>query len=125
MSEEYDFFEKVDKDHNNNTLGQTEESIRQIEDEAVSDNESEDLIDRFIRLRPSLIRPTANIPKDNQEDLSEKALAVETEMVSENLAVILAKQGKTEKAIDIYKKLIWKYPQKKSYFANRIEELKK
>jgi ABC-type Zn uptake system ZnuABC Zn-binding protein ZnuA len=37
----------------------------------------------------------------------------------------MIKQGKHEKAIDIYKKLIWKFPQKKAYFATQIEELKK
>ena len=46
------------------------------------------------------------------------------QLVSENLAKILAKQGKTEKAIDIYKKLVWKFPQKKAYFASQIESLK-
>jgi len=43
--------------------------------------------------------------------------------VSENLAQILLSQGKKQKAIEIYKKLIWKFPQKKAYFAARIEEL--
>jgi tetratricopeptide (TPR) repeat protein len=124
MSEEYDFFEKVQKD-GNLVVEKTPEVPEAPVEQSEKETKEEDLIDRFIRLRPSLIRPTPNVEKDNQEDLAEKGLTYETEIVSENLAVILAKQGKTEKAIDIYKKLIWKYPQKKSYFANRIEELKK
>jgi len=45
-------------------------------------------------------------------------------LVSENLAKIMIKQGKKSKAVDIYKKLIWKYPQKKAYFASQIESIK-
>lgn len=36
----------------------------------------------------------------------------------------MIKQGKIDKAIDIYEKLILKYPQKKAYFAEKIENLK-
>ena len=46
-------------------------------------------------------------------------------IVSETLVEILIRQGKKDKAIEVLKKLIWKYPQKKAYFASQIEELKK
>jgi hypothetical protein len=36
----------------------------------------------------------------------------------------MLKQGKTDKAIEIYEKLIIKFPEKKSYFAEKIESLK-
>ncbi len=89
--------------------------------------QQDELIERFIKSQPSIVKAgllnTSNIP--NQEDLSERSIKLDSEIVSENLAVIMARQGKIEKAIDIYKKLIWKYPQKKVYFATRIEELKK
>jgi predicted Zn-dependent protease len=58
-------------------------------------------------------------------DLTEKIELQETHIVSETLVEILLKQGKTEKAVEMLKKLIWKFPQKKAYFAARIEELKK
>ncbi|MCA6432085.1 MAG: hypothetical protein IM574_00635 [Cytophagales bacterium] len=58
-------------------------------------------------------------------DLTEKIELLETHIVSETLVEILLKQGKTEKAVEMLKKLIWKFPQKKAYFAARIEELKK
>jgi len=45
--------------------------------------------------------------------------------VSETLVDILIQQGKKDKAIEVLKKLIWKFPQKKTYFAAQIEELKK
>ena len=46
-------------------------------------------------------------------------------IVSETLVEILLKQGKKDKAIEVLKKLIWKFPQKKAYFAAQIEDLKK
>lgn len=60
----------------------------------------------------------------DQSDLSVPSVEFGDDLVSENLAKIMIKQGKKEKAIDIYKKLIWKFPQKKAYFASQIENLK-
>ncbi|WP_460538703.1 hypothetical protein [Echinicola sediminis] len=37
---------------------------------------------------------------------------------------MLTKQGKKDKAIEIYEKLILKFPKKKAYFADLIKELK-
>lgn len=57
------------------------------------------------------------------EDLSSESIEFDSNLVTETLAKLYVKQGKTEKAIEIYRKLIWKFPQKKAYFAARIEEL--
>ena len=82
-----------------------------------------ELIDKFIADEPSITPGKA--VKENQSDLSKTSSELKEDLVSENLAIIFAKQGKTNKAIEIYKKLIWKFPQKKASFAARIEELKK
>jgi hypothetical protein len=42
---------------------------------------------------------------------------------TEAFALILVRQGKIEKAIDIYQKLILKKPEKKNYFAKKLSEL--
>lgn len=47
------------------------------------------------------------------------------DLVTENLAAILVRQGKKDKAVEVYKKLILKIPEKKAYFATQIEELQK
>lgn len=88
-----------------------------------------EIIDSFINYESNLVsrkfvKPDSNDPKP-QEDLSLRSSRLDDDLVSENLAMILKKQGKVDKAIDIYKKLIWKFPQKKAYFASLIEELKK
>jgi tetratricopeptide (TPR) repeat protein len=86
--------------------------------------EQKELIDNFIEKEKSIgkIEPTDN--SSSPVDLSERSTYLSDDMVSENLASILCKQGKKDKAIDIYKKLIWKFPQKRAYFASLIEELK-
>ncbi len=84
------------------------------------------LIEEFIKRKISMpSRADEESAADNiQEDLSVQNMEYESGIVSETLANIYKKQGKTEKAVEIYKKLIWKYPQKKAYFAARIEDLK-
>jgi hypothetical protein len=46
------------------------------------------------------------------------------EVVTETMAEIFAKQGKTEKAIQLYIKLSFLIPDKSAYFATQIKELK-
>jgi hypothetical protein len=86
-------------------------------------SKKDELIDKFIADSPSITRGKA--VKENQSDLSKTSSELKEDLVSENLAIIFAKQGKASKAIEIYKKLIWKFPQKKASFAARIEELNK
>jgi len=86
------------------------------------------IIEKFIEKQPSIGSVKKEIERSQDEinkDLSEKSTKFGDDLISENLAIILLKQGKRERAIDIYKKLIWKLPQKKAYFAARIEEIKK
>ncbi|GAA0894258.1 hypothetical protein GCM10009122_39390 [Fulvivirga kasyanovii] len=90
----------------------------------IAHDEQKAIIENFISKEPSITaKPLKS--SDNQPDLSEASTSFNEDLVSENLAQILVNQGKKSKAIDIYKKLIWKFPQKKAYFASRIEELQK
>ena len=45
------------------------------------------------------------------------------EIITENMAKIYADQNKKKESIDIYKKLIIKFPKKKAYFAQKIKNL--
>jgi len=83
--------------------------------------EQGEIIDNFIKVAPTLPRTK---PKDAGPDLSEDSVNYGDNIVSETLVDILLKQGKKGKAIEMLRKLIWKFPQKKAYFAAQIEALK-
>jgi hypothetical protein len=46
------------------------------------------------------------------------------EIVTETMAEVLIKQGKNDKAVQLYLKLSFLYPEKSAYFAAKIEQLK-
>jgi len=82
------------------------------------------LIDKFINTEPEISfrdQPADDTPLS---DLSEESTLVLDHLLTENFAAIMLKQGKVDKAIEIYRKLIWKFPQKKAYFASKIKTLK-
>lgn len=92
--------------------------------EKIKKTKQNEIIDNFIKTEPR-ISSLANLAKESlAKDLSEGSSKAPAGLVSENLANIMLKQGKTDKAIEIYEKLIVKYPEKKSYFAEKIEILK-
>ncbi len=81
------------------------------------------IIEKFIKEEPRITKNAK--PANDKEDMAKESSKMRDDVVSESLAKIYVKQKKTGKAIDIYKKLIWKFPQKKALFAAQIEKLKK
>ena len=78
------------------------------------------IIDNFIKNDPK-IKTKKKFDKKSIDLSKNKHNILNFE--SENLAKILIKQNKPNKAIKIYKKLILKNSEKKAYFAKKIEEL--
>ncbi len=113
---------------------QTEEKFRDILESSkkrkttrkMPKEEQDLLISKFIEAGSENRKPAQSEKNEKtpSEDLSISSTEIHDEMVTETLAGIMINQGKLEKAIDIYHKLIWKFPQKKSYFAAQIEILK-
>ncbi len=112
------------KDATDVLIDQIVTTKQEITPESEKQKEQIQMIDQFMRVQPSI-----SGAKDKQsapEDLSSiKTGDFGDAIISETLVEILLKQGKKEKAIEVLKKLIWKFPQKKAYFASQIEELKK
>ncbi|MBD2767852.1 hypothetical protein IC235_08095 [Hymenobacter sp. BT664] len=82
-----------------------------------------DLINNFLRRQPRLTRPAMLPTARAQADLSVRSTRVEPDLVSESLANILIRQGKTARAIEIYEKLMVKQPEKMAYFLAQINQL--
>ncbi|MFM7855337.1 MAG: hypothetical protein ACKO96_26280 [Flammeovirgaceae bacterium] len=85
--------------------------------------EQAEIIEKFVKTQPIIPKPKS--APSTQVDLTEKSAVLSKEVISETLVDLLVKQGKKDRAIEMLKKLIWKFPQKKTYFAARIQELKK
>lgn len=56
--------------------------------------------------------------------LAERSITPDTDLISETLATLLAKQEKNEEARAMYEKLSLKFPEKSVFFAAKIAELK-
>ena len=98
-----------------------EEGIRKNNKDDEDSGGSKNIIDRFLDENPSIKR---KVKSTNKNDLSVQSSKFDENLVSETLANIYAKQGNIKRAKLIYKKLSLKFPEKKSYFATLVKELK-
>lgn len=80
------------------------------------------LIDTFIKENPSIRQGSG---MDETTDLAGESSSWTTDLASEYLAQISLDQGNSRRAILIYEALSVKFPKKKSYFADLIQQLKK
>lgn len=109
-----------------NIIEEIVSSKHEIEPESPKQKEQLEIIEHFIKSQPTISNskdkpipaPGANLSTIKTGEFSDN-------IVSETLVEILLRQGKKDKAIEVLKKLVWKFPQKKAYFAAQIEELKK
>jgi hypothetical protein len=93
--------------------------------EPAVESQGYDLIDRFLREKPR-IEPRS--PLDENEiapDLSVSDATENDEFFTETLARIYVQQKHYKKAIYAYEKLCLRFPEKYSYFADQIDEIKR
>jgi hypothetical protein len=84
-----------------------------------------EIIDSFLAKQPS-IRPALH-QDENYQSIENKARPsgeLNAEVYTETLALIFEKQKHFNRAIEVYKQLLLKMPEKNRYFATRIAELK-
>jgi tetratricopeptide (TPR) repeat protein len=83
------------------------------------------IIEGFIKNNPRIvsIKAESNIEIPQINLTGRVAQEGQGSIETEAFAKILIRQGKIEKAIDIYQKLILKKPEKKNYFAKKLSEL--
>jgi hypothetical protein len=81
-----------------------------------------DRIEKFISSNPKIV------PQDSittQIDIKASTKLAKKELMTETLAKVYLEQKKYKKAIQAYKILSLKYPEKSSFFADRIKAVKK
>jgi tetratricopeptide (TPR) repeat protein len=96
------------------------------------ETEKDDFTSWIYKLKPiqggnteNIIKKTKKEKKKNKIDREiEKSVLMGEDIVSESLADLYEKQGHIELAIEMFQKLNLKYPEKSSYFASKILELK-
>ncbi len=79
-----------------------------------------DLIDKFIENNPKIPAISKDAPAPEIKPFSEET----TYLMTETLARVYLEQKKYTKAIQAYEILILKYPEKSSFFADRISDIK-
>lgn len=114
---------KKPKSANKGIIAEIKSTKKKIKPSDPKQKEQLDIIDKFIKSKPSITKGKAVTSPENTGDLAESSSIFTDNIVSETLVEILIKQGKKEKAVEVLRKLIWKFPQKKAYFAAQIEEL--
>jgi len=101
----------------------------QPEGEAIDSEKGGSLIDKFLSSEPAPIRMDSENTKETREEdeneIMEKSVSESDELITETLAMIYFEQKKYDKALDAFRKLSLKYPEKSVYFATRIEEIEK
>lgn len=82
----------------------------------------QEIIDRFILTEPASTKQKKDF--FNPTDYAKQSNTDNQSIVSETLAILYARQGHIQKAINIYEKLCLVFPEKSRYFAAQIEKLK-
>ncbi|MDP6922690.1 MAG: hypothetical protein QGH06_06935, partial [Lutibacter sp.] len=80
-----------------------------------------DLIEKFIAKKPRIQAPDKH---RINEDISKQSIAENDHLMTETLARVYLEQKKYDKAVNAYRILSLKYPEKSGFFADRIKAIK-
>jgi tetratricopeptide (TPR) repeat protein len=99
------------------------ESENSIETTAIEDDKKKkaDLIDKFIEASPKISPIKQSTESISHIDINKTDNSY---LMTETLARVYLEQKKYQKAIQAYEILILKYPEKSSFFADRISDIK-
>ena len=82
------------------------------------------LVEKFMQHETQIIKPKKET-FFKPVDIAKTSLVENTELITPTLARVYMQQGHYEKAYSAYQKLILKFPEKSSFFAEKIKIIKK
>lgn len=82
-----------------------------------------EILSKFLQESPSEAQKEAEKMPARAEVDDKKSLAADDLLVTETMAVILERQGRLDKALAVYRKLMARNPEKSSNFAAQIQRL--
>ncbi len=82
--------------------------------------EKDAIIDRFIENNPKISRPS----KTNTSNIKVNETQSDNQLMTETLAKVYLEQKKYDSAIQAYKILSLKYPEKSGFFADQVKRIK-
>ncbi|OSY87383.1 hypothetical protein WH52_11980 [Tenacibaculum holothuriorum] len=101
-------------------IDRTENSTEKIVPEKEQPvSEQDDIINRFIENSPKISRPNKNA----SNDFKVKETQQSSQLMTETLAKVYLEQKKYDSAIQAYKILSLKYPEKSGFFADQIKRI--
>lgn len=103
------------------------ETIKRKEKRVIVDSRKQeqiDMIKAFSKREFKLATIKEIEANQNTENLADSSTKLNDNLLSESFAKILSQQGKKAMAKEIYEKLVLKFPEKRTYFADLIEKLK-
>jgi hypothetical protein len=106
-----------------NSVEELDRSTQQQTIEFDMKRKEDRIIKRFISEEPHISTPSSD--KLDNENKAKKSAEDQDELVTETLAQIYSDQMLYHKAINTYKKLMLKFPEKSRYFADQIEQLER
>ncbi len=91
------------------------------EENELQKKEKFELLDKFIESKPKII-PTASL--ESKVDIEASIKIDKNQLMTETLAKVYLEQKKYKKAIQAYKIMSLKYPEKSGFFADQIRKVK-
>lgn len=115
-------FKEINRTEDTPKQKETKEVTNKVPDKKTPKNKKFERIDKFIAKSPKIVPQKNSTPKI---DIKDSTTINQNELMTQTLAKVYLEQKKYKKAIQAYKILSLKYPEKSSFFADRIKAVEK
>ncbi|NND87785.1 MAG: hypothetical protein HKM28_00900 [Flavobacteriaceae bacterium] len=115
----------IERSDNSTGIDSKEEKESETNTDIEEKERKLELIEKFIQERPKLIATDKKSIPEDPKDLAAPYTQTPNALMTETLAKVYLQQKNYSKAIQAYKILILKYPEKSGFFADQIRAIEK